>query len=104
MICLAVIITAQTQMSSSWRIEIDRKNKAELITGGLFKYSRNPIFVAIRLSYFAMFLIIPCPFSLLTFLVGDLCFQIQVRKEEHYLHEAFGHDYLVYCSQVRRWV
>ena len=102
--CLALIITAQTQMSSSWRIEIDSKSEAKLITSGLFKYSRNPIFAAIRLSYFAMFLIVPCPYSLMTFLIGDICFQLQVRKEEHYLHQVYGNDYLVYSSQVRRWL
>ena len=103
-ICLALIITAQTQMSSSWRLEIDRKNKAELITTGLFKYSRNPILLALRLAYFAMFLIIPCPYSLMTFLVGDICFQLQVRKEEEYLKNIYSNEYFLYCSQVRRWL
>ena len=103
-VCLALIITAQTQMSSSWRLEIDRKNKAELITTGLFKYSRNPILLALRLAYFAMFLIIPCPYSLMTFLVGDICFQLQVRKEEEYLKNIYSNEYFLYCSQVRRWL
>ncbi|MCK5189133.1 MAG: isoprenylcysteine carboxylmethyltransferase family protein, partial [Methylococcales bacterium] len=103
-ICLALIITAQTQMSSSWRLEIDRKNKAELITTGLFKYSRNPILLAWRLAYFAMFLIIPCPYSLMTFLVGDICFQLQVRKGEEYLKNIYSNEYFLYCSQVRRWL
>ena len=102
-ICLALIITAQTQMSSSWRLEIDCKNKAQLITHGLFKYSRNPILLALRLGYFAMFLIIPCPYSLMTFLLGDICFQLQVRKEEQYLQNIYSNQYLLYCSQVRRW-
>jgi protein-S-isoprenylcysteine O-methyltransferase Ste14 len=103
-ICLALIITAQTQMNSSWRLEIDSKNKAQLITHGLFKFSRNPILLALRLGYFAMFLIIPCPYSLMTFLLGDICFQLQVRKEEHYLKNIYSNDYLLYCAQVRRWL
>ncbi|NOQ76641.1 MAG: hypothetical protein GQ475_02380 [Methylococcaceae bacterium] len=103
-ICLTLIITAQTQMSSSWRLEIDCKNKAQLITTGVFKYSRNPILLALRSGYFAMFLIIPCPYSLITFLLSDICFQLQVRKEEHYLHKIYNDDYLVYCSQVKRWL
>ncbi len=102
--CLALIITAQTQMSSSWRIEIDSTNKAKLITHGLFQYSRNPIILALRLSYFAMFLIIPCPYSLITFLLGDICFQLQARKEEQYLKVIYSNDYRLYCSQVRRWL
>ena len=104
LLCLALIIIAQTQMNSSWRIEIDSKNKAQLITNGVFKYSRNPIFVALRLSYFAMFLIVPCPYSFITFVIGDICFQLQARKEELYLQKIYSDDYSVYCSQVRRWL
>ena len=62
-LCFFVIVIAQQQMKTSWRIEIDRSNKAQLITRGLFKYSRNPIFVALRFSYLALFLMIPCPMS-----------------------------------------
>ncbi len=102
--CLPLIITAQHQMKNSWRIEIDSKNKALLVADGLFRYSRNPILLAIRLGYFAMFLIIPCPFSLMVFLLGDCCFQLQVRKEEHYLQKIYGEEYQQYCLQVRRWV
>jgi len=91
-------------MRSSWRIEIDSKSKAQLITGGIFNRSRNPIFAAIRLGYFAMILIIPCPFSLMTFLIGDMCFQLQVRKQEHRLLKVCGNDYVVYSSHVRRWL
>ena len=39
------ISVAQYQMSNSWRIGIDENNKTELITKGLFSYSRNPIFL-----------------------------------------------------------
>ena len=38
------ISVAQYQMSNSWRVGIDENNKTELITKGLFSYSRNPIF------------------------------------------------------------
>ena len=103
-LCLALIIHSQNQMKSSWRIEIDSSNKAELITEGIFKYSRNPIFLALRASYFAMFLIIPCPYSLFVFLIGDICFQLQVRKEEQYLQNIYGEEYRNYSSQVRRWL
>ena len=103
-LCLALIIHSQNQMKSSWRIEIDSSNKAELITEGIFKYSRNPIFLALRASYFAMFLIIPCHYSLLVFLMGDICFQLQVRKEEQYLQGIYGEEYNNYSSQVRRWI
>lgn len=98
------IMAAQNHMNTSWRIEIDTKNPTPLIETGLFQYSRNPIFLALRLSYFAMFLIVPCPYSLITFLIGDLAFQAQVRQEEQYLSKTHGAVYMDYCSRVRRWL
>jgi len=38
------ISVAQDQMSNSWRIGIDENNKTELITKGLFSYSRTRFF------------------------------------------------------------
>jgi protein-S-isoprenylcysteine O-methyltransferase Ste14 len=43
-ISLLWIAIAQYQMSNSWRIGIDEKNKTELVTNGVFSISRNPIF------------------------------------------------------------
>ncbi|MCJ8272764.1 MAG: isoprenylcysteine carboxylmethyltransferase family protein [Psychrosphaera sp.] len=103
-ICLPVIVLSQVQMSSSWRIEVDSQTNNELITLGLFKYSRNPIFLAIRTSYFAMFLVVPCPYSLAVFIFGDICFMTQVYKEEQALKQVYGADYQHYCDRVPRWI
>ncbi|MDH5427029.1 MAG: isoprenylcysteine carboxylmethyltransferase family protein [Nitrospirota bacterium] len=103
-LCFITIITAQNHMKTSWRIEIDTRSATRLIETGFFRFSRNPIFLALRLSYFAMFLIVPCPYSLLTFLIGDLAFQAQVRQEEQHLSNAHGAIYLHYCSRVPRWL
>jgi protein-S-isoprenylcysteine O-methyltransferase Ste14 len=99
-----IIMTAQHQMNTSWRIEIDTGNTTPLIKTGLFHYSRNPIFLALRLSYFGMFLIVPCPYSLTTFLIGDFAFQAQVRQEEQHLRKTHGARYMDYCSHVQRWL
>jgi len=104
-LCFMIIITAQQQMRTSWRIEIDRSDhQAPLITSGLFRYSRNPIFLALRLSYLALFLIIPCPASLMVLIAGDITFQWQVQKEEAYLNQLYGEQYTDYCSRVARWL
>ena len=102
--CFMIIMTAQNHMKTSWRIEIDTRNSTPLIETGLFQYSRNPIFLALRLSYFAMFLIVPCPYSLITFLIGDVAFQAQVRQEEQHLSRTHGAMYRDYCSRVPRWL
>ncbi len=95
---------AQYQMSKSWRIGIDYKEKTDLISHGLFKFSRNPIFLGVLISYLGTFLIIPNILSFSILLVTFVTIQTQVRLEEEYLENVQGEDYLNYRKSVRRWV
>lgn len=94
---------AQYQMSKSWRIGIDYEEKTDLISHGLFKYSRNPIFLGVLISYLGTFLIIPNILSFSILLVTFVTIQTQVRLEEEYLESAQGQEYTDYKSKVGRW-
>ena len=61
-VALVWIVVAQSQMGASWRIGIDHDEKTEFIQKGLFRYSRNPIFVGIIFTSFGFFLVLPNPF------------------------------------------
>lgn len=103
LLALPFIFTAQLQMADSWRIGVDEKEKASLVTHGLFRYSRNPIFVGILVSILGFFLVAP---NALTLLLAGLAYasvQIQVRLEEAFLREQHGEAYELYCNKVRRW-
>ena len=52
-------IIAQGNMKDSWRVGIDSERKTELITEGLFRYSRNPIFLGMLLVLAGLFLVTP---------------------------------------------
>lgn len=95
---------AQYQMSRSWRIGIDYDTKTELVSKGLFKISRNPIFLGVLISNLGTFLIIPNVLSFSILFVSLVTIQIQVRLEEEYLENVQGQGYLKYKSQVRRWL
>ena len=94
---------AQYQMSKSWRIGIDYEEKTDLISHGLFKYSRNPIFLGVLISYLGTFLVIPNILSFSILLVTFVTIQTQVRLEEEYLESAQGQEYVDYKSKVGRW-
>lgn len=95
---------AQVQMGASWRIGIDKKNRTELVEKGLFKVSRNPIFLGMRLALLGFFLTIPNAVTLLTLVLGDVLMQIQVRLEEEHLRGLHGEKYSEFCRRVRRWI
>ncbi len=98
------IVIAQNQMSKSWRIGINYEEKTELMQAGLFKVSRNPIFLGVLISYFGTFLIIPNALSFATFLLTFVTLQIQIRLEEEYLEGIHQDKYIKYKSKVRRWI
>lgn len=95
---------AQTQMQKSWRIGIDEDVKTELVYRGLFKVSRNPIFLGMRIMLLGLFFILPNAVMLATWIAGELLVQVQVRLEEEFLTRIHGESYLAYRKQVRRWI
>jgi protein-S-isoprenylcysteine O-methyltransferase Ste14 len=103
-VALIWTIVAQYQMDLSWRIGIDQDHPTRLVTSGLFTVSRNPIFLAMRLSLFSLMLIRPNAVTLAIWLVGEVLMQFQVRLEEAFLLHQHGSAYATYHARVRRWI
>lgn len=101
---LTWVLVAQSHMQKSWRIGIDEDVKTELVQRGLFKVSRNPIFLGMRIMLMGLFLILPNAVMLTIWITGEILIQIQVRLEEEYLTRIHGDSYRAYRSQVRRWI
>ncbi len=95
---------SQAQMGSAWRIGIDRKNKTRLVNSGVFKITRNPIFLGMKVNLLGFFLVMPNAATLAILLSGYIIIQIQVAMEEQHLQKLHGEEYVEYCKQVRRWL
>lgn len=95
-------IIAQNHMKNSWRIGIDTLTKTELITNGLFRFSRNPIFFGMILSLIGLFLVTPNIWTLIFMVLGYVLIQIQIRLEEEFLDKQHGEKYRNYKKKVRR--
>lgn len=95
---------AQINMQASWRVGIDEKQKTELVKTGIFRFSRNPIYLGMIFTSVGLFLLTPNAFTLLMAVVGYMLVQIQVRLEEEFLYKMHGQDYLDYKSSVRRFI
>jgi len=101
---LVWLVLAQVQMGESWRIGIDSERKTQLVQTGVFGISRNPIFLGMMVTLLGLFLVIPNALTLLTFVLGVVVINIQVRLEEEYLKAMHGDDYIGYTRRVRRWM
>lgn len=76
-----------------------------IIRSGLFRYSRNPIYLAFCIATFGGALIINSWWGILV--IAPLVALLQtlvIRKEEAYLEAKFGQTYLDYKKRVRRWL
>ena len=98
-------LVAQVEMGSSWRVGVDSTEATELVTTGLFRWVRNPIFAAMLLVFLGLVLAVP---NLIAFfgLVASLAgIELQVRGvEEPYLTRIHGERYLSYAQRVGRFV
>jgi protein-S-isoprenylcysteine O-methyltransferase Ste14 len=104
LLSLGWTILAQTQMGESWRIGIDHEHRTTLVQSGVFSLSRNPIFLGMTVTLLGLFLVIPNALTLLTFGMGVVLIQIQVRLEEQFLVRTHGEEYANYRRKVRRWI
>jgi protein-S-isoprenylcysteine O-methyltransferase Ste14 len=98
------IIIAQIQMGQSWRIGFSQYDDTQLIKTGLFRLSRNPVFLGMLVTQVAFFLVVP---NAVTFMILFQVFQllqIQVRLEEEYLTSEHSEEYKNYCQRTRRWL
>ena len=81
------------------------KNVNRLVTTGIYRYSRNPMYLGMILIiisttiYYLNFLSV---FSPLIFYIWINKFQIN--REEIFLEDKFGSEYLEYKSKTRRWI
>lgn len=76
-----------------------------VVTTGVFRFTRNPIYV----GYLCVLISIPLIFGNYWGLVAApvqvyLFNRLIITREESYLSGKFGQDYLDYKSKVRRWV
>lgn len=99
-----IAMVAQLTMGASWRVGVKEGATGDLVSGGIFKFSRNPTFVGQFLLLVGVALAIP---SLPTAVAPLLFIRLassQVRSEETALRAAIGTEYEVYMASVPRWI
>jgi protein-S-isoprenylcysteine O-methyltransferase Ste14 len=100
----ALFVMALISFGSSWRVGIDNKKPGELVTTGMFKYSRNPIFLFIDLYFIGTFLVYPNMFFGLSFIIVVLLIHYQIIQEEKHLNKTYGEKYSKYMQNTPRYL
>lgn len=101
---IGLVVVAQLQMGSSWRIGVDLDERTELVRSGLYGSIRNPIYTGMVLFAIGQAIVLPGPSAgaaVLGLIVGV---GLQVRcVEEPYLQSLHGEVYLTWAATAGRF-
>ncbi len=102
---LVVVLVSQAQMGVSWRIGVDPGERTSLVTGGVFGWTRNPVFTGMVMVQVGVAFMVPSWWSVVAVLLLVAAVQLQVRVvEEPYLRRVHGRVYRGYAARVGRFV
>lgn len=84
---------------------IPNRPATALVTSGIYRFTRNPMYVSLVLLSVAVTLVLDSwwPIVLLPLVIVAVD-RLIIRREERYLGAAFPNEYSAYRERVRRWV
>lgn len=81
------------------------KPATKLVTTGIYRWTRNPMYLGMTLAYIGLAVAFDSILALLLLSLVLAVIQTQViAREEAYLERKFGDPYREYKRQVRRWI
>lgn len=101
---IALLVVAQLNLGASWRIGIEEGSSPGLVTSGLYRFCRNPIFFAILIMLAGYTLLLPTRLSLALLVGAFIGIRQQILTEEAYLSRTYGDTYRAYARHVGRFV
>lgn len=76
-----------------------------LVKEGVFSKSRNPMYVGMILLLLGFGIVFGNLFSVISVLLFFLPVHfVLIPREEKWMEETFGHEYIKYKKKVRRWI
>lgn len=103
-LAIAIVAVAQFRQMSTTINPLHPERASELVANGLFRYSRNPMYlgmllVLIGLAFYG---------GRWQGLLGPIVFVVlinrwQIEPEERALEQLFGERFADYCRRVPRW-
>ena len=102
---LWLLYRSHADLGANWSITLDVREQHRLITHGVYRRIRHPMYAALLLYSAGQTLVLPNwvagPSNLAAFAV---LFALRVRAEERMMLEQFGHEYTAYMARTKRLV
>jgi protein-S-isoprenylcysteine O-methyltransferase Ste14 len=82
-----------------------RKSTSAIARTGVFRMTRNPVYLSMMLLYVGLSLLVNSPWMLLLAIpTGSALCLAAIKPEERYLEAKFGDSYRAYRAAVPRWI
>jgi protein-S-isoprenylcysteine O-methyltransferase Ste14 len=101
--CLLLTSLCWSRMGTRWRMAVSMESREELITDGLFKRVRHPIYALSLLLMACSVVVVPTIPMLLVALVHLVLIQLKARNEERHLTAVHGDAYRRYLARTGRF-
>ena len=108
-VCLVVGLwlfhRSHADLGTNWSVTLQVREQHRLITHGIYRHTRHPMYLALFLYALGQVLVLPNwiagPSYLITF---GILFAFRVRNEERMMLEEFGDQYAAYMARTKRLV
>ncbi len=102
---LALLVTANGLFTRAGTDVIPFRNVTALVTDGVFRYTRNPMYLGLALVLFGCAVTVGAATTLvIPPLFMAIVQQRFILAEEAMLRELFPEEFPAYCARVRRWL
>jgi protein-S-isoprenylcysteine O-methyltransferase Ste14 len=96
---------SHADLGRNWSITLQMRENHQLITHGIYRWIRHPMYLALLIFAVGQALVIPNwfvgPFDALVMLV---LVALRMGREEQMMREGFGQDYVTYSAETKRLI
>lgn len=108
-LCLALgllfFVRSHAALGTNWSVTLKVQGEHELVTHGIYRHVRHPMYLALLLYSLGQALVVP------NYVAGPSCgvamailFVLRVGIEERLMLDHFGKDYEVYMARTKRFI
>lgn len=99
-----LLLLSLDALGSSTRIGLPEKDHTSLQIEGIYRFTRNPMYLGLILLSSGSLLLAPTWFGIISLAAGSLMHHYIILEEEKYLRNRFGKDYLEYQQNTPRYL
>jgi protein-S-isoprenylcysteine O-methyltransferase Ste14 len=102
-LAIIIFVISFFQLGIALKMGLPNEN-TNLRTSGVYRFSRNPLYAAIFMMFFASLLYFPDPLNLCLAIMGSIIHYRTTLAEEKFLLQRFGSEWSLYTSRTRRYL